>query len=209
MGLFDRILGKGKSGATATPVKTSKSDPLIKPAAPGAGATPPAGPLLPGATPPASNPPGATPGTPANGGAIQPGAAGASPEKKGLFRKMESNIRRAVDGYVDKKADALLDDATKRAEEFRQETLDIVQDQALQLLDITEQRIDKKLQDIEALLEERLQAELRMRLRALIWTLAFVLLMAIISVLYVWIKRSAGLENAPGNTAAAVLEVRG
>lgn len=200
MGLFDRILGKGKSGATATPVKTSKSDPLIKPVAPGAGATPPANPLLPGATPPASNPPGATPGA-APGGAIQP-ASGQGAEKKGLFRKMESNIRRAVDGYVDKKADALLDDATKRAEEFRQETLDIVQDQAMQLLDITEQRIDRKLQDIEKLLEERLQAELRMRLRALIWTLAFVLLMAIISVLYVWIKRSAGLENAPGNKAA-------
>lgn len=197
MGLFDRILGKGKSGATATPVKTSKSDPIIKPAGPGAGATPQANPLLPGATPPASTPPGATP----NGAAMQPQAPGQSPEKKGLFRKMESNLRRAVDGYVDKKADALLDDATKRAEEFREETLDIVQDQAMQLLDITEQRIDKKLQDIEKLLEERLQAELRMRLRALIWTLAFVLVMAIISVLYVWIKRSAGLENAATNAA--------
>jgi len=183
VGLFDRILGKGKSAATATPVKTSKSEPIIKPH--GADPTLPAG-------------PGASGGLP---GATVPVVA--ATEKKGLLRKMESNIRRAVDGYVDKKADALLDDATKRAEEFREETLNIVQDQAMQLLDITEQRIDKKLQDIESLLEERLQAELRMRLRALIWTLAFVLIMAIISVLYVWIKRSAGLENAPGNAVTS------
>ncbi|MCL4729638.1 MAG: hypothetical protein KJ044_04265, partial [Planctomycetes bacterium] len=68
--------------------------------------------------------------------------------------------------------------------------------------------IDRKLQDIENLLEQRLQAELRMRLRALIWTLAFVLLMAIISVLYVWIKRSAGLENAPAAGRATASPVQ-
>lgn len=200
MGFFQRILGKDKPAGGAA-VRTSKSDPLIKPAGPGS--TPAA------ATPgPAGATAGATPGaTPAAGaglpppGSLPPGTPAAA-EKKGLLRKFESNVRRAIDGYVDKKADALLDDATKRAEDFRQETLDLVQSQAMQLLDITEQRLDTKLQEIETLLEERLQAELRMRLRALIWTLAFVLLMAVISVAYVWIKRSAGLENAPGNAAA-------
>lgn len=167
MGLFDRILGKGKT-ATAAPVITSKSDPVLKPAA----------------DQPAAE--------------TAPGAAG----KKGILRKFESGLRRAVDGYVDKKADALLDDATRRAEEFRQETLELVQDHAMQLLDVTEQRIDKKLQEIESVLEERLRAEMRMRLRALIWTLIFVLLMALVSVGYVWFKRQAGLENAPATNSA-------
>lgn len=144
------------------------------------------------AAPVATPKPESTPGTPA------PVANG---EKKGILRKFESGLRRAVDGYVDQKADALLDDATRRAEEFRQETLELVQDQAMQLLNVTEQRIDKKLQEIEAVLEERLRAELRMRLRALIWTLVFVLLMALVSVGYVWFKRQAGLENAPANAA--------
>lgn len=202
MGLFDRILGFRQPAATAAPAKVSAADPVANPPAPapGAGATPPG--ATGGTTPTGGTPPnGATPGT--NLAATAP-----TPEKKGLLRKMGSNIRRAVDGYVDRKADALLDDATKRAEEFREETLEIVQNQAMQLLDITEQRIDRKLQDIENLLEQRLQAELRMRLRALIWTLAFVLLMAIISVLYVWIKRSAGLENAPAAGRATASPVQ-
>ncbi len=66
MGLFDRILGKGKSAATATPVKTSKSEPLIKPH--GADPTLPAG-------------PGASGGLP---GATVPVVA--ATEKKGLLR---------------------------------------------------------------------------------------------------------------------------
>lgn len=155
--------------------KTATAEPVLPPAA--------------AAQPPTQQPSDGTP---------QPGETRPTQRvKKGFLRKMESNIRRAVDGYVDKKADALMDDATQRAEEFRQETLDLVQSQAMQLLDITEQRIDTKLQEIETLLEQRLRAELRMRLRALIWTLAFVLLMALVSVGYVWFKRQAGLDNAP------------
>lgn len=172
MGLFDRFTGKGKPAATATPPAPAPKTP-------------------PGSTPDAQSAPEPI-------GTNSEIAA----QKKGFLRKMESNLRRAVDGYVDRKADALMDDATKRAEDFRQETLELVQDQAMQLLDITENRIDRKLQEIESLLEARLRAELRMRLRALIWTLAFVLLMALVSVVYIWIKRSAGLENAPTNQAA-------
>lgn len=120
-----------------------------------------------------------------------------SPQKKSLFGKFESKVRRKVDSYVDNKADALLDDATKRAEHFRQETLHEVHSQAMQLLDLTEARIDQKLVDIELMLEKRLQAELKMRLRAMLWTLAFVLVMAGVSFAYVWVKRSAGLDNKP------------
>jgi hypothetical protein len=128
-----------------------------------------------------------------------------SGEKKSLLGRFESNVRRKVDSYVDKKADVLLDEATVRAEQFRQETIDEVHNTAMDLLDITEQRIDKKLKDIEEMLEERIRAELKMRLRALVWTLVFVLLMAMISVGYVWFKKSAGLEeeaNTPAESAA-------
>lgn len=120
--------------------------------------------------------------------------------KKGLFRKFESGIRRKVDGYVDAKADQLLDDATKRAEEFRQETLDAVRSNAMELLDLTERRIDEKLVEIEQALERRLRAELKMRLRALVWTLGFVLLMAAVSFAYVWVKQSAGVSKNAEST---------
>jgi hypothetical protein len=131
--------------------------------------------------------------------------------RKGIFRKFESKVRRKVDGYVDAKAVELLDDATRRAEQFRQETLFAVRENAMQLLDVTEHRIDEKLVHIEKMLEDRLQAEMRMRLRALILTLLFVLMMALISIGYVWFKRETGLEapltdetqsTAPAESAA-------
>jgi hypothetical protein len=125
------------------------------------------------------------------------------PVRKGLFRKFESKVRRKVDGYVDAKAVELLDDATRRAEQFRQETLFAVRENAMQLLDLTEHRIDEKLVQIEKMLEERLQAELRMRLRALVLTLLFVLVMALISIGYVWLKRETGLETTPETQTSA------
>ena len=115
--------------------------------------------------------------------------------KKSFLNKFESKVRRKVDSYVDYKADALLDDATRRAEQFRLETLTEVHNQAMQLLDLTEERIDEKLVEIEEMLEKRLQAELKMRLRAMLWTLAFVLIMAAVSFAYVWVKRSTGLDD--------------
>lgn len=117
------------------------------------------------------------------------------PAKRGFLNKFESKVRRKVDSYVDSKADSLLDDATKRAEQFRQETLDEVHTHAMALLDLTEQRIDEKLVEIEQMLEKRLRAELKMRLRAMFWTLVFVLIMAGVSFAYVYVKRSAGLDD--------------
>ena len=122
-------------------------------------------------------------------------AAGGKAGKKGFLGKFESKVRRKVDSYVDSKADSLLDDATKRAEQFRQETLAEVHDNAMVLLDLTEQRIDEKLVEIEQMLEKRLRAELKMRLRAMFWTLVFVLIMAGVSFAYVYVKRSAGLDD--------------
>jgi len=119
----------------------------------------------------------------------------AKPGKKGIFGKFESRVRRKVDSYVDSKADSLLDDATRRAEQFRLDTLNEVQVHAMALLDLTEQRIDEKLVEVEDMLEKRLRAELKMRLRAMFWTLVFVLVMAGVSFAYVYIKRSAGLDD--------------
>lgn len=194
MGFFDRFFSKPKPAPGGTAVASSPAAPLNKPAA---GDAPP-----PNAAATADQPGN---GAPANG-AIQPvvanGAMQAAAGKKGVLGRWESKLRHKVDSYVDGKADQLMEDATKRAEEFRQETLDLVHTQAMQLLDLTEQRIDKKLVEIEDILEQRLRAELRMRLRALIWTLGFVLLMALVSFVYVWVKRQAGLEHA-GNNAPA------
>jgi hypothetical protein len=121
--------------------------------------------------------------------------------KRSFLNKFESKVRRKVDSYVDNKADALLDDATRRAQQFREETIVEVHDQAMRLLDLTEERIDEKLVEIEEMLEKRLQAELKMRLRAMLWTLGFVLLMAAVSFAYVWVKRSTGLEDHKDNAA--------
>ncbi len=127
--------------------------------------------------------------------------SGVNGNRKGLFRRFESGIRRKVDSYVDNKADELLDDATRRAEEFRQQTLNAVREHAMELLDVTEQRIDEKMVEIESMLEQRLQAELKMRLRAMFWTLVFVLIMALVSLGYVWFKQQSGLQGE--NTPAA------
>ena len=118
------------------------------------------------------------------------------PSKLGFFGGLKENLKQKlkgeVDGYVSEKAE----EARVMAEQFRAETLAQVKTHAFELLDITEKRIDKKLGEIERMLDERLQQELRMRLRAMIWTLAFVLLMAIVSIIYVWAKHTAGLDNA-------------
>lgn len=116
--------------------------------------------------------------------------------RKGVLGKFESKVRRRVDSYVDKKAERIMGDAMERAEDFRRQTLDEVRAHAMELLDLTEERIDQKLVEVEELLETRLRNELKMRMRVLIWTLAFVLLMALVSLGYVWIKRSAGLDSA-------------
>lgn len=115
------------------------------------------------------------------------------PAKLGWIGGIKQRLKGEVDEYVNEKAE----EARAMAEQFRADTLQQVKTQAFELLDITEQRIDKKLNEIEKLLDERLQQELKMRLRAMIWTLAFVLLMAIVSMIYVWAKHQAGLDKTP------------
>lgn len=118
------------------------------------------------------------------------------PPKLGWIGGIKQRLKGEVDEYVNEKAE----EARAMAEQFRADTLSQVKTQAFELLDITEQRIDKKLAEIEKLLDERLQQELKMRLRAMIWTLAFVLLMAIVSMIYVWAKHEAGLDKTPAES---------
>ncbi|CAG0982176.1 hypothetical protein PLCT2_01974 [Planctomycetaceae bacterium] len=118
------------------------------------------------------------------------------PAKLGWIGGIKQRLKGEVDEYVNEKTE----EARAMAEQFRADTLSQVKTQAFELLDITEQRIDKKLAEIEKLLDERLQQELKMRLRAMIWTLAFVLLMAIVSMVYVWAKHEAGLDKAPAES---------
>ncbi len=172
------------STATATDaavkpvVQVSASPALASPQVPMSAPTPkpesPAG--------PAESKPGEA-SRPAGPAKVQP--------KLGFFGGLKQKIKGEVDEYVSEKAE----EAREMAEEFRAETLAQVKTHAFELLDITEQRIDKKLAEIEKMLDDRLQQELRMRLRAMIWTLAFVLLMAIVSIIYVWAKQQAGLDK--------------
>ena len=55
-----------------------------------------------------------------------------------------------------------------------------------------EARIDAKLAEIEQKLEARLQRELYWKLIGLRWTLLFVVLMAVVSLVYVILRRRFG-----------------
>lgn len=178
MGLLDRLFGR-RSNASAQSVVEDRPLPEQNPPDPDSGAPGP------------GEPPPAEPG---NGDSPPPESQSVR-RKKGMFDRIESKVRRKVDMYVDSKADSLLDQAKGVAEDFRAETLREVERQALELLDLAEDRIDEKLVEIEKMLDARLRAELKMKLRAMLWTLGFVLIMALVSFAYVWVKRHTGLEN--------------
>lgn len=180
MGLFDYLRGKP---ATPRAPTTSASAPLV-------GGPPPD---KPGQEPPPGPKPEAAKGSPR----LPAGQGG------NLLQRLGQGMLGPLDNYVDEKADEILQDATQRAEQFRHETLTQVKTQALELLDVAEKRIDDKLAAIERMLEERMRAELKMKLRALVWTLVFVLLMAAVSIAYIWIKRQQGLETRTGLSAVS------
>ena len=93
--------------------------------------------------------------------------------------------REEVDAYVKQK----LDEAKVLAGGLAEETLQKAKLEAQLFLDVVEKRIDQKLDEIERMLEARLQRELYWKLVALRWTLLFVVLMALVSLAYVLVKR--------------------
>jgi hypothetical protein len=90
-----------------------------------------------------------------------------------------------VDAYVKQK----LDEARVLAGGLAEETLQKAKLEAQLFLDLVEKRIDQKLDEIERMLESRLQRELYWKLVALRWTLLFVVLMGLVSIAYVLVKR--------------------
>lgn len=90
-----------------------------------------------------------------------------------------------VDAYVKRK----IDEARVVAGGLADETLQKVKLEAKIFLDLIEKRIDDKLEEVEKLLEARLQRELYWKLVALRWTLLFVVLMALVSLAYLLVKQ--------------------
>ena len=93
--------------------------------------------------------------------------------------------REEVDAYVKQK----LDEAKALAGGLAEETIQKAKLEAQLFLDVIEKRIDEKLEEIEKLLDARLQRELYWKLIALRWTLLFVVLMALVSLIYLVVKR--------------------
>jgi hypothetical protein len=86
-----------------------------------------------------------------------------------------------------------MQEARSLAGNLAEEALQKARLEATTFLDVVERRIDEKLNEIERLLEARLQRELYWKLVALRWTLIFVVAMSAVSLLYLWIKQRMGI----------------
>ncbi|MBL8840612.1 MAG: hypothetical protein JNL90_03675 [Planctomycetes bacterium] len=105
---------------------------------------------------------------------------------------LASDAGRAAKDEVDAYVEAKLQAARTLAGGLADETLQKARAEAAAFLDVIEKRIDLKLVEIEKLLEARLQREIYWKLVALRWTLAFVVLMALVSLLYLWMRQRLG-----------------
>ena len=102
---------------------------------------------------------------------------------------LQSDVGKAAKEEVDAYVKQKLDEAKVLAGGLAEETLQKAKVEAQLFLDLVEKRIDQKLDEIERMLEARLQRELYWKLVALRWTLLFVVLMALVSLAYVLVKR--------------------
>ncbi len=102
---------------------------------------------------------------------------------------LASEAGRAAKGEVDAYVQEKLVEARALAGNLADETLGKARSEAQAFLEIIEARIDAKLVEIEKLLEARLQREIYWKLVALRWTLAFVVLMALISLGYLFLRQ--------------------
>lgn len=108
--------------------------------------------------------------------------------KKLIDSDLGKVARQTVDDYVRAK----MEEAKSVAGGLAEETLQKVKSEATLFLDVIEARIDEKLAEIEAKLEDRLQRELYWKLVGLRWTLLFVVLMSAVSIVYVVVRRHLG-----------------
>jgi tetrahydromethanopterin S-methyltransferase subunit G len=105
---------------------------------------------------------------------------------------VDSDLGKAAKQHVDEYVWQKMEEARTVAGGLAEETLQRVKSEATLFLDVIEARIDAKLAEIEQKLEVRLQRELYWKLIGLRWTLLFVVLMAVVSLVYVILRRKFG-----------------
>jgi hypothetical protein len=105
---------------------------------------------------------------------------------------VDSDLGKAAKQHVDEYVRQKMEEARTVAGGLAEETLQKVKSEATLFLDVIEARIDAKLAEIEQKLEVRLQRELYWKLIGLRWTLLFVVLMAVVSLVYVILRRKFG-----------------
>ncbi|MFQ5588444.1 MAG: hypothetical protein ACE5F7_06355 [Nitrospiria bacterium] len=94
----------------------------------------------------------------------------------------KKTVQKKTDEYIDKKSEAFVSHAKTEAEEFM----------AKQMM-LLEARIDEKILEIEKMIDEQIEKELRNKLKILIYTLAALILMSLVSLGYLYLKRRFGL----------------
>lgn len=94
----------------------------------------------------------------------------------------KKTVQRKTDEYIDKKQEAFVSKARTEAEQFMAEQMALL-----------ESRVDAKILEIEKIIDEQIEKEVRNKLRVLIYTLITVILMSIVSLLYLFLKQKFGL----------------
>ncbi len=95
---------------------------------------------------------------------------------------VKKTVQKKTDAYIDKKSEAFVSHAKSEAERFMAEQMVLL-----------EARIDDKILEIEKVIDEQIEKELRSKLRVLIFTLGAVILMSLISLGYLFVKQHFGL----------------
>ncbi len=91
-------------------------------------------------------------------------------------------VQKRTDDFIDKKKEAFVSQAKTEAEKFMAEQMVLL-----------EAKIDEKILTIEKVIDEQIEKELKNKLRILIYTLAAVILMSLISLAYLYMKRKMNL----------------
>lgn len=91
-------------------------------------------------------------------------------------------VQEKTDRYLDRKREELVVHARTEAERFVAEQMIVI-----------EAKVDEKLDEIERRLDALIEKEVRNKLRILIYTLAAVIGMSLISLGYLYLKRRMGL----------------
>jgi len=93
-----------------------------------------------------------------------------------------SNTPKKVEAFFDRKKDQYLREVLTEAEVFFQKQTDIL-----------EEKVDRKIAEIEKRLDEQIQKELKIKLQILIYTMIAVILVGLFSLGYFAAKKAFGL----------------